>query len=58
MGEKQQNARRSLPKISPERQAELEKRRALVPDVKKGVYPFKGMKLDRADVEGSLSMVV
>ena len=55
MGEKQQNARRSLPKISPERQAELEKRRALVPDVKKGVYPFKGMKLDRADVEWLLA---
>src|SRR5260370_1027815 len=46
---------RTEPEISPRRQAELEKRRALVPDVKKGIYPFKGMKLDRADVEWLLA---
>src|SRR6266436_5204050 len=46
---------RTEPEISPRRQAELEKRRALVPDVKKGIYPFKGMKLDRGDVEWLLA---
>ncbi len=43
------------PESSPERRAELGKRRALVPDVEKGIYPFKGMKLDRADVEWLLA---
>ena len=46
---------RTEPEISPARRAELEKRRAFVPDVKKGIYPFKGMKLDRADVEWLLA---
>jgi uncharacterized protein YjbI with pentapeptide repeats len=46
---------RTQPEISPERRVELEKRRVLVPDVKKGIYPFKGMKLDRADVEWLLA---
>ena len=46
---------RTEPEISPERRVELEKRRALVPDVEKGIYPFKGMKLDRADVEWLLA---
>src|SRR5216684_3629160 len=46
---------RTEPEISPERRAELEKRRALVPDIEKGIYPFKGMKLDRADVEWLLA---
>src|SRR5713101_3847351 len=46
---------RTEPEISPARQAELEKRRALVPDVEKGIYPFKGIKLDRADVEWLLA---
>src|SRR5260221_421893 len=46
---------RTEPEISPRRQAELEKRRALIPDVKKGIYPFKGMKFDRADVEWLLA---
>ena len=46
---------RTEPEISPEHRAELEKRRALVPDVKKGIYPIKGMKLDRADVEWLLA---
>jgi len=46
---------RTEPEISPARRAELEKRRALVPDIEKGIYPFKGMKLDRADVEWLLA---
>src|SRR5260370_894806 len=46
---------RTEPEISLERRAELEKRRALVPDIEKGIYPFKGMKLDRADVEWLLA---
>src|SRR6266851_597975 len=46
---------RTEPEISPERRGELEKRRALVPDIEKGIYPFKGIKLDRADVEWLLT---
>ena len=46
---------RAEPEISSERRAELEKCRALVPDVKKGIYPFKGVKLERADVEWLLA---
>src|SRR5258708_36088279 len=43
------------PEIRPERQAELEKCRVLVPDVEGGIYPFKGMKLERADIEWLLA---
>ena len=46
---------RTEPESSPERRAELEERRTLVPDVEKGIYLFKGMKLDRADVEWLLA---
>src|SRR5258708_8791302 len=46
---------RTEPEISPARRAELGERRTLVPDVEKGIYPFKGMKLDRADVEWLLA---
>jgi uncharacterized protein YjbI with pentapeptide repeats len=46
---------RTEPEISPERKVELEKCRAVVPDIEKGIYPFKGMKLDRADLEWLLS---
>src|SRR5258708_5246096 len=46
---------RTEPEISLERRTELGERRALVPDVEKGIYPFKGMKLDRADVEWLLA---
>lgn len=38
------------------RQEELSKCRAVVPDIKKGIYPFKGMELSRADVEWLLAM--
>src|SRR5258706_12451431 len=47
---------RTEPEISLERRTELGERRALVPDVEKGIYPFKGMKLGRADVEWLLAM--
>ena len=46
---------RTEPEISLERQAKLERCRALVPDIEKSIYPFKGMKLDRADVEWLLA---
>jgi uncharacterized protein YjbI with pentapeptide repeats len=46
---------RTEPLIDPQRQEELAKRRAIVPDVKKGIYPFRGMKLSRADVEWLLA---
>lgn len=42
---------RTEPEIDEKRQEELAKCRAIVPDIEKGVYPFKGMKLSRADVE-------
>lgn len=46
---------RTEPEINMKRQEELSKRRAIVPDIEKGIYPFKGMKLNRADVEWLLS---
>ncbi|MBV9230147.1 MAG: pentapeptide repeat-containing protein [Chloroflexi bacterium] len=53
--EKQGQTWRSEPEISPERQAELAARRSIVPDVQQGTYPFKGIKLSRADVEWLLA---
>jgi uncharacterized protein YjbI with pentapeptide repeats len=46
---------RTEPEIDPKRQEELAKCRAIVPDIEEGIYPFKGMKLSRADVEWLLS---
>ncbi|MGI9057086.1 MAG: pentapeptide repeat-containing protein [Ktedonobacteraceae bacterium] len=46
---------RTEPEIDAKRQEELSKRRAIVPDIEKGVYPFKGMKLSRAEVEWLLA---
>ena len=46
---------RTEPEIDVERQAFLAKRRAIVPDVKKGIYRFKEIKLSRADVEWLLA---
>ena len=46
---------RREPEIDLLRQAELARRRAIVPDIDKGIYPFKGMKLSRADVEWLLA---
>jgi uncharacterized protein YjbI with pentapeptide repeats len=42
---------RKEPEIDKQRQEELTLRRALVPDIEMGIYPFKGMELSRADVE-------
>ena len=46
---------RTEPEIDAKRQEELSKRRDIVPDFEKGIYPFKGMKLSRADVEWLLA---
>jgi uncharacterized protein YjbI with pentapeptide repeats len=46
---------RTEPEISPQRQEELQQRRSIVPDIDKGIYPFGGMKLHRADVEWLLA---
>jgi len=46
---------RTEPEIDPKRQAELEWRRMISPDLERGIYPFKGMKLTRADVEWLLA---
>ncbi len=46
---------RTEPEIDPKRQAELDQHRAIVPDTEKGIYPFKGMKLSRPDVEWLLA---
>ncbi len=49
--QKQKQPWRIEPEVPLERQQELSKRLAIVPDVEKGLYPFKGMHLSRADVE-------
>lgn len=46
---------RTEPEIDQKRQKELETRRAIAPDIEKGIYPFKGMKLNRADMEWLLA---
>jgi uncharacterized protein YjbI with pentapeptide repeats len=46
---------RTESEISQERQEELAKRRDIKPDLEKGIYPFGGMKLERADVEWLLA---
>jgi uncharacterized protein YjbI with pentapeptide repeats len=46
---------RTQPGISEERQRLLTERRAIQADTKKGIYPFKGVKLNRADVEWLLA---
>lgn len=42
---------RTEPEINAERQKYLAERRAIVPDIEKGIYPFRDIKLSRADVE-------
>lgn len=42
---------RTEPEIDAERQKYLTERRAIIPDIKQGIYPFGGIKLNRADVE-------
>lgn len=46
---------RTEPEIDALRQEELTKRRAIAPDVEKGIYPFSGIKLNRADIEWLLA---
>lgn len=46
---------RAESEIDQKRQAELEQCRAIVPNIEQGYYPFKGMKLNRADVEWLLA---
>ena len=46
---------RTGPEIDLQRQEELTKRRTIVPDWEKGIYPFSGMKLTRADIEWLLA---
>lgn len=43
------------PEISAERQEYLAQRRAIVPNIEQGIYPFKDIKLTRADVEWLLA---
>jgi uncharacterized protein YjbI with pentapeptide repeats len=47
---------RTEPEIDEKRQAELTRLRAIVPDIKKGIYPFRDIKLSRADIEWLLAM--
>jgi uncharacterized protein YjbI with pentapeptide repeats len=46
---------RTEPEIDTKRQEQLASYRARIPDIKQGIYPFKGMKLSRADVEWLLA---
>jgi uncharacterized protein YjbI with pentapeptide repeats len=46
---------RTEPEIDEERQQYLSERRSIKPDIRMGVYPFKDVKLDRADVEWLLA---
>jgi uncharacterized protein YjbI with pentapeptide repeats len=46
---------RTEPEIDEERQRYLSERRAITPDMEQGSYPFKDIKLDRADVEWLLA---
>jgi uncharacterized protein YjbI with pentapeptide repeats len=46
---------RTEPEIDAQRQAELAARRSMTPDVAQGIYPLRGMKLSRADIEWLLA---
>lgn len=46
---------RTEPEIDEKRQIKLAEHRAIVPDIKKGIYPFKDIKLSRADIEWLLA---
>jgi hypothetical protein len=43
------------PEIDEERQEYLAERRSINPDIEQGIYPFKDIKLSRADIEWLLS---
>jgi hypothetical protein len=46
---------RTQPEIETERQKYLAEHRNIIPDIERGIYPFKGIKLNRADVEWLLA---
>src|SRR2546428_1738646 len=46
---------RTEPEIDIERQKYLAERRSITPNIEKGIYPFKDIKLSRADVEWLLA---
>jgi len=46
---------RMEPEIDPKRQHELAQRRTTVPGIDNRIYPFKGMRLSRADIEWLLA---
>lgn len=46
---------RTEPEIDAKRQQYLAERRAIVPEIEKDIYPFKDVKLNRADVEWLLA---
>jgi hypothetical protein len=46
---------RTEPEIDAKRQEELSEHRAITPNIEQGIYPFRGMKLSRADVEWLLA---
>src|SRR5215467_13732479 len=46
---------RTEPEIDAERQTYLAKQRSIMPDIKEGIYPFKDIRLNRADVEWLLA---
>src|SRR5436190_16162226 len=46
---------RMEPEIDAKRQEELSKYRAITPNIEQGIYPFRGVKLSRADVEWLLA---
>ncbi len=53
--ETQEQPWRTEPEIDAERQKYLAERRSIKPDIEKGIYPFRGTKLSRADVEWLLA---
>src|SRR5437588_8116588 len=46
---------RTEPEIDEERQRYLAERQSITPNIEKGIYPFKDIKLSRADVEWLLA---
>ena len=55
MWARQGQAWRMEPEISAERQAELSSHLSVAPDVARGIYPFRRVKLHRADIEWLLA---
>lgn len=49
--EKQGQPWRTEPEIDEERQKYLAERRSITPDIEQGIYPFKDIRLSRADIE-------